>query len=649
MSLMGSLYIGASGLQTSQNALNTTAHNLSNIDTVGYTRQQVQLSARSYVTLEVNPKAVNNKQTGLGVEYSRVKHIRDYFLDKTYRKESGRSMFYEVSTEVMEEVESQLGELHGEAFQTTIEDFWTSIQELAKDPASSVTQGLLVQKASELIERANAVYEGLSSYQDNLNTQIKEQIEKINKYGNQILELNDRIKVVEAGGMEHANDLRDARDQILDELAEMVSMSFAEDMYGAVSVQIEGVDFVKGEMCYGIELYTDTTTGFYTPFWPFNAKYRVLDDGTREYNIDGAEVFDLKREISSDLNTDIGGIKAMLLARGDHRADYTDVEVEKLTNRKLEALKMDEEDFAKDPAKYGLEYYDREISQSVLMNVQAEFDQLIHNIVTKVNDILAKAAGQQTVGGSEENVSYNFTADGVDTREATRKVTGVTVDGQALAEGTDFWVDEPEGYLRGRDGSPIQLFEKVTTDGYRKVSGTVTYTYEYQDVDGNNYSDSKTETVDLWLREDEGTVGLDSLYTINNLQINQELMQEPSMLGFRLKDGSEDIETAEALKEAFTEEVYTLNGNVKKKTTFVDYYTDLVAQVGNSGEVYRSIYANQESTVEAIEYARQQVVGVSSDEELSNMIKFQNAYNAASRYINVVSEMIEHIINTLGM
>ena len=109
MPLMGSLYIGSSGLQTSQNALNTTAHNLSNVDTTGYTRQQVQQSNRAYVTLSTDPKSISNKQTGLGVTYSRVKQVRDYFLDKTYRKESGRSMFYEVSTEVMEEVESQLG------------------------------------------------------------------------------------------------------------------------------------------------------------------------------------------------------------------------------------------------------------------------------------------------------------------------------------------------------------------------------------------------------------------------------------------------------------------------------------------------------------------------------------------------------------
>lgn len=573
---MGSIYIGSSGLQTSQNALNTTAHNLSNVDTTGYTRQQVQQSNRAYVTLSTDPKSVSNKQTGLGVTYSRVKQVRDYFLDKTYRKESGRSMFYEVSTKVMEEVESQLGELNGEAFQTTMTDFWTAIQELSKDPSSSVTQGMLVQRAAEFVQRAGAVYDGLSSYQDNLNTQIRQNVDKINKYGNQLLTLNDQIRAIESGGIEHANDLRDARNQILDELAELTNMSFSEDRYGSVSVKIEGVDFVKDGTCYEIAMKTDEATGFVTPFWPQDATYTVRGDGTRVYNIDGAEVFDLSVEISSDLGTDVGGLKAMLLARGDHRANYTDLMEGK---------------------------YDG-VSQSIVMNIQGEFDQMIHNVVTKVNDILAKAAGVQT--GDLK------LADGVTTLKNVK-----------------YCAVEPGGYMRMDDGSPIQLFTKVTTDGYRKVTGG----------DGKDY----------WVMNEEYPDSPESLYTIGNLQVNPTLVQEPSKLGFRLEDGSEDKATAEALKAAFTEEAYTLNPNVQKKTTFVDYYTDLVSQVANSGYVFRSIYENQVSTVEATQSAREQVIGVSTDEELSNMIKFQNAYNASSRYINVISEMLEHILSTLGV
>ena len=574
MPLMGSLYVGASGLQTSQNALNTTAHNLSNVDTAGYTRQQVQLSSRRYVTLSVDPSAVSNKQTGQGVIYSRAKQVRDDFLDKTFRKESGRSMFYQVSTEVLEEVESQLGELNGEAFQNTITDLWTAVQELAKDPSSAVTQGVLVQRASEFIERAGAVYEGFASYQDNLNTQIKQNVDKINKYGQQLLVLNDKIRAIESGGIEHANDLRDSRNQILDELSQLANISCSQDIYGNVSVQIEGVDFVKDGACYEMGLDVDGATGFYTPYWPQNASYVTLDDGTRSYIIDGAEVFNLDKEISSDLNTDIGGLKAMLLARGDHRADYTDITTGN---------------------------YD-DISQSVVMNVQAEFDQLIHNVVTKINDILAQAAGLET--GNLE------LADGT------------------ILTGVRYCESDEEGYMRNSDGSPLQLFTKITTDGYQKVKGK----------DGKDY----------WVYSEENSSAQDSLYTIKNLQIDPGLMQQPSKLGFKLPDGSIDNATAKALKAAFTEEEYTLNPNVKKKTSFVDYYSDLVAQVANSGSVFRSIYENQADTVEATQCARDQVIGVSSDEELSNMIKFQNAYNASSRYINVISEMLEHIITTLG-
>ena len=584
MSLMGSLYVGGSGLRTSQNALNTTAHNLTNVDTVGFTRQQVQLSTRSYLKLSTDPRSVNNKQTGLGVSYSRVKYVRDYFLDKTYRKESGRSMFYEVSTDTLENVSSLLGELNGSAFQTTVEDLWTAVQELAKDPASSVTQGLLVQRASEFIERASAVYDGLSSYQDNLNTQIKQQVDKINKYGKQLLALNDSIRAIEAGGVEQASDLRDARNQILDELAQMANISYTEDMYGSVSVKIEGVDFVKDGICYEIGMQVDPATGFYTPFWPQNARYRTLDDGTKEYFIDGAEVFDLERTISSDLNTDIGGLKAMLHARGDYRANYTDI-------------MGDNYDY---------------VSQSIMMNIQGEFDQLIHNVITKINDILAKAAGVET----GDLVIYDKNGN---VQQTLSNVRYCTVD--------------PDGYMRDSDGVPFQMFTKKTQDGYEKVTG---------------YDDQGNE-VEYYVYVEEDPSKRDSLYSVNNVQINPLLMQEPSRLGFRLADGSEDQATAEALKAAFTEEIYTLNPNTKKTTTFVDYYTDLVSQVGNSGYIYRSIYENQENAVESIESARQQVVGVSSDEELSNMIKFQNAYNASSRYINVISEMLEHIINTLGV
>lgn len=551
MSLFGSLYVGNSGLQTHQNALHATAHNLTNMDTTGFTRQQTLLGTRQYITLSKNTAAVSYKQYGLGVNFSMVRQVRDVFLDQTYRRESGRSMFYEVSADALDEVQTLLGEFNGKDFQTSMDNLWTAVQELAKDPSSSVTQGLLVQRAAEFINRASSVYSDLVSYQDSLNRQVKQQVDTINKYGKQILELNKEISKIEAGGIEHANDLRDMRNQILDELSKLCNISYSENAMCEVSVQIEGNDFVKGGLCYEIALDIDTSTGFYTPFWPQNAEYTLMADGTKKYDITGAKVFNLNQTISSVLGTDIGGLKATLLARGDHRADYSDIQKD----------------------------YDS-ISQSIMMNIQAEFDQLIHNVVTRINEVLANAS------------------------------------------------DPERGYLCDKDGSPLQLFQKITTDGY--VKGT--------DENGN----------EVWVYQEEDFDHPDSMYTLRNLKINSNLLQEPSLLGFMTVDGKADYATAEALKAVFTEESYTLNPNVETKTNLVGYYKDLVSQVATSGSVFYSIFENQSATVEATCAAREQVVGVSSDEELSNMIKFQNGYNAASRYINVVSEMLEHLINSLG-
>ena len=536
MSLFGSLYIGSSGLQTSQNALNTTAHNMSNIDTIGYTRQQVQLGSRTYRTISTSASAVSYQQTGLGVNYTQVKQIRDYFLDKTYRRESGRSAFYEESSVAVEEVENLFQELDGEAFADSIENLWYSVQELAKDPGNAVNQGVFVQRCSEFLTRANAVYTGLCEYQDNLNYKIAQEVDTMNAYAKRICELNQEILKIEAGKIEKANDLRDERNLLIDELSAMGYIDCRQDVDGNILIRLEGMDFVKEDSYNEISLYTDSETGFYTPYWKQLATTTTVG-GVTTVDITGAELYDMTQTISTDCNTDIGALKSMLFARGDRRATYEDL----------------------DPA-----IYDREISQSIMMNVQAEFDQLIHKVTTTINQVFADAAEAESL-----------------------KNPGST-------------------YMRDSNGNPYTIF--------------------------NTKTDS-TDPAD---------------FTIENLIINGEIKQAPSLLGFKKDDEIIDQETADALKGIFTEEIYTLNPNVKTTTNFINYYNNLISQVANTGDALRGIGENQQVTVDNVAAAREQILGVSSDEELSNMIMFQNAYNASSRYINVISELLEHIILTLG-
>ena len=586
MSLMGSLYIGVSGLQTSQNALNTTAHNISNTDTTGYVRQQILQSDSSYDTIKHNVHAVSKQQVGLGVVYSKTRQVRDVFLDATYRRESGRSAFYEVSADALGEVENLLDEMNGETFQESIHDLWLAIQEMSKDPGSAVTQGLFVERCSEFLARSQSVYEGLCDYQNSLNQTVKKNVTRINEIAEQIKVLNDQIRNIEISntnehGMsfEKANDLRDTRNALLDELSTYGNIQYEEDMDCTVWVQLEGEDLVRGEIAYKILLYEAPDTGFYTPFWEKNARPSVDNEGNRYYTEEEANkgrVFDLSRVISSDLNTDIGALKSSLLARGDHRADYTDL----LPDR-----------------------YDYEISQSVCMNVMAEFDQLVHGIATAINDVIAQAA-------------YDAKA-----------------------------INPSSTYLMDDDGNPIQVFLKVASDGY---DNTGVHEWNADEGQAANYNPENTGTYNVATGKVEGYQA-ESLYTCTNMQINMALLRQPTKLGFVKIDGQVDFATMEKLKQKFTSEDMALNPNVKKKSSFVDYYGDLVSQVANSGSIYNSIIDSQDKTVTATSNAREQIIGVSQDEELTFMIKFQNAYNASSRYINVVDDMLEHIITTLAM
>jgi len=608
MSLMSGFYVGTSGLQTSQNSLNTTAHNLSNMETQGYVRQQVLMGDKVYNTIKNATTVTSSQQVGLGVTYEKVRQVRDYFLDQSYRRESGRSGFYDASYDAIREVEDLLDELDDDAsFNNAMTSFWSSIEELAKTPDDTVVQRLVVQYAQSLLTNAQQVYQGLVDYQNELNIQIKDMVNEINGLGETINSLNDQIRKIEAGGVESANDLRDARNEAIDKLSSLVSISYDEDMFGAVKIQVEGVDFVAADTVYKMNVVQDTTTGFYIPYWEINS--RVATDLTRGgdevytksdgtlVDITGARIFDLTQTISSEKNTDVGKLRAYLYIRGDKNANYTDIPLKPTIPDKNDYA--NDADYAAAVKQYNIDleryeadvaYYNQTVAQSVCMNVEAEFDQLIHNIVSVVNKILENAA------------------------------------------------DPESGYMCDDDGKPLQLFIKVASDGYTKGDDGKYYT---KDADGNilwNYMEEITN--DSYYSE--------TLYSITNLQVNPALVREAGKLGFVLKDGTVDYETAKALVAAFDADDYVLNPNVTTKCSLNTYYSNLVSQVANSGSVYKNIASSQQATVDSIDYSREQVQGVSSDEELSNMIKFQNAYNAASRYINVVDEMLEHIINTLA-
>lgn len=604
----GSLYIGQSGLMSAQNALNTTANNLANVNTTGYVRQQVRFADQEYSTLKIASSTTNLQQAGLGVSIGDVVHARDVFLDKAFRLESGREAFYSTCYEVTTQVEDLLQELDGEEFANSITDLYKAIEEMAKDPADSTNQNLLLQKCELFLSRSASLYSDFKSYQSNLNNQIKDAVDTINEIGNRIYELNIEIQRVESAGVETSMTLRDERDQLLDELSAYAKIDVVEDQTGFVSVELEGSEFIIDRGCMNMGVLYDSDTTFYTPYWP-----HLSNDETKSY----IEVFNLTYDAKTENNTDIGKVKSLLIQRGDHFGNKSDME--------------------------SLEAYSK-IESSTMMEVEAELDQMYSKVVDIINNLFApnlsvedSAATFQsafdTIPVSDEDIdAENSTYKLLSGKSASNTYYEVgTANGktQIVAVESAQILDVDNAYY-GIDHElpPREIFVRNSESRYTEVvsplNGETYYVLNAEDPENSN----------TW-------------YHIGTTRINDELQKQITLMPAYQGDGDVAYDLGEALSVKWASATLTLNPTDNNVTNFESYYNKMIDKLATDGSIYSAASDTLKATTASLESSRQQVTGVSSDEELTNMVKFQSAYNASSRFMTVISQMTETIVGLI--
>jgi flagellar hook-associated protein 1 FlgK len=333
---------------------------------------------------------------------------------------------------------------------------------------------------------------------------------------------------------------------------------------------------------------------------------------------DQDDVFDLRIAPSADNEMDVGSLKGIIMSRGDWVANYTDIPIapemptrpvrssydtDAEYNQALTQYETDYEQYQKDYETFTKEkeYYNTYLEPYTVNNIIAQFDQLIHGVVTKINDILCP----------------------------NKEVT--------LADGSTIQVLDTEnaGYGMGTDNQlqGTELFVRPFQSRYTEKQVTL-------------YGESTPTTVYVYNEENESN--LNSLYTLGNLEVNDQLLKNPSLLPLTNSQQEEMQDVADQLIKVWQEDFATLGPNSLVTSNFMGYYKDFVADFANKGSTYSGIADSQNQTVQEIDNQRQTVLGVSTDEELSNLIRFQQGYNASSRYFTVVSEMVEHLIEKLG-
>ena len=701
--LMTSFYTGVSGLHSAQTSLNTASHNLANAQTKGYVRQQVLLSDAFYVKA-IGPSD-NSMMTGKGTVIQQTRQIRNEFLDYQFRIQNGRLGFYDKNKETAQEIEDMMGELNGEQFQTAISELKEAISSLAADPGNIVYKDQVVSIASQFVERAKVLKDDLDNYQKSLDTEIKQEVDQINDIVSKIKKLNKNIQKYEATG-ESANDYRDQRNKLLDDLSKIIDFDTNEEKDGTITIYAQGQFLLDTTNQYRL---TTVAIGKYDKF---GQEYPVDDPRNRDAGSmylkvkweNGGDFFiNDTLEYNSANRSDVGTLRGLLVARGGHAAryidnnvgdkpvlsDYTDQVPAKYANpaEATAAYNLDSKAYND-----RLEEYNKYIDPSIVMTIQVQLDTLIHGITTMINDTLSPLK-YATTDGKSTGTGIEFYANKDKSGAAVDKDNMVDSDGNAIVKFNEpmrifdfeaaFIGDDKAGtageeifqrrgmerfaktgyYYQGSDGNmyPVWVYNEEITQAPTVTSRTDTSTtpptttpiYTWQEDGKVVTKEGALTAAEKKIWDYQKTNWQRSLYTTQQIQINPEVTKDPSKIPTKYNDqspmkGGYSNEAILQVAKNFDLSMGTLDPNSQTEYDVTHYYSGIVGNLATVTNVWSGIVENQDLTVNKVNDERLDVMGVSSDEELSDLIKFQRCYDASSRYITVIDEMLEHLITRLG-
>ena len=216
--LLSTLNTAKSGMNVSQVAIQTTSHNISNINTPGYSRQRVNQSASSPYSMPGKNSNFGAGQIGTGAQIDNVTRIRNSFYDYQYRSESHQYGSTSVKYEYFKNIEGIFNEPSDTAISSSLNSFFNSWSELSKDPQSSGVKSVVIENGKYLSNSINSAFKRLESLEEGLDKQSEYIMDEVNSMLSQLDKLEKNIKIIQGSG-KSPNDFLDQRDQLLDNLS----------------------------------------------------------------------------------------------------------------------------------------------------------------------------------------------------------------------------------------------------------------------------------------------------------------------------------------------------------------------------------------------------------------------------------------------
>ena len=543
------------GLLAQQLAIEVTGQNVANVETEGYSRQDVSFEAN---TPRGHIKYGGLHQLGTGVRIASIERAHDQFLFTQIMDEGDLTGSTEVKKEIFEQLEVLFNEGSGRSLNDALSLFFSSIHDLATNARGLPERVDLISKAEHLASTFNQTGNQLFTIQRNIDATIETEVAKINTLTTQIGKLNESIHANEPTSQYKANDLRDNRDRLVKELSKKIDIQLVQESDNQISLTLkDGTALVLKDQVF------DLSTSINANNESFNDVY--IDIGSTTKNI---------------TSTIKGGELRGYL-------DMRDTEVESILDKTnilsgsfiQEFNSIHREGFGIDGSS-GLDFF-----TPLDVTVDHDADNTGTAVVSMTN------ASPTTVSVDEFEIAFTgsneFTLNNLTTNASSGTFTFTTgstfniKDGFAVAiSGTAASGDKVTFSVSEDAASLMSVSSTITADGQKIAAGTTT------NGDGGNallMADLQNELV------------------FNSVTWSSE-------------SGS---------------------------FTFDEYYNAVVSTIGIESFSAQAILRQQEGVMLQLNSRRESISGVSIDEEMIKMIKFQQAYNASARMISMVDEMLD--------
>ena len=601
------LNIAASGLRASNAALNTTANNISNVNTEGYSRQEVQQAANDPLRVFATYGCA-----GAGVDTIAIERIRDSFYDNKFRDNETKLGEYDTKAYYCKMIEDYLTDDGTTGFKSVYDKIGNALQDITRNASSTSTKANFISTVKGLVDYFNNMYGDIQNLQADVNDEIKMRTDEINSDAQDIATLNKQINVIEMTGT-IANELRDKRDLLVDKLSAVVDVKTVEtpvyDKDGnATGANRFIVKIAGGQTLVDMNEYNQLV-----------CVARTKEEKVNQTDIDG--LYDITWQDGREFgiyNKSMGGeLRGLIEMRDGNNGEYfngtvTDVTYAAATSRVTIATSAA---YLGDMMKCNLS------DTGGVINIG---DQLYYYTDWSYND----------------DGTYTFTIDNVKSDQpiSSAKIRSTaTIGAEVDYQGVPYYMEQMNEWIRGFAEKVNGIFtEGVTAEG--NDAGIL--------ITGN-YVTTKGQYTEAELNDSKKNGKGYYYITAGNLAIASDLIKDASLLGTRssASNGVEECKQVEKVISMLSDKnQYSFRG--REAGGFLEcVLSDAALNASNANTFYKTYTSLEKS----IDNQRTSISGVDEDEEAVSLVKYQNSYTLASKMISVLTEVYDRLILQTGV